>query len=50
MTLVPANMSRLNFGPCKKNFLFLVPAKFFVFKNSPSRDYFHKQNFLQGPV
>jgi len=32
MVLVPANMLRLNFGPCKKKNLFLVPAKFFFLK------------------
>jgi len=26
-----------------------VPAKLFVFGNSPWRDYFQKQNILQGP-
>ena len=31
MVLVPANMPRLSFGRCKKEILFLVPAKFFVF-------------------
>ena len=31
MVLVPANMSLLSFGPCKKKILFLVPVKFFVF-------------------
>jgi len=31
IALVPANMARLSFGPCKKKNLFLVPAKFFVF-------------------
>jgi len=48
MVLVPANMPRFGFSPCK---LFLVPAKYFtfensplyfVFENSPSRDYFQK--------
>jgi len=31
MVVVPANMSRLSFGPCKKKNLILVPTKFFVF-------------------
>jgi len=31
MIVVPANMPRLSFGPCKKKKLILVPAKFFVF-------------------
>jgi len=31
MVLVPANMSRLSFDPCKIKILFFVPAKFFVF-------------------
>jgi len=31
IALVPANMARISFGPCKKKILFLVPAKFFVF-------------------
>ena len=31
IALVPANMFRLSFGPCKKKNLFLVPANFFVF-------------------
>jgi len=26
-----------------------VPAKYFTFENSPWRDYFQKQNILQGP-
>ena len=43
MVLVPANMPRFDFSPCKKKVLFLVPAKFFVSENSPStRDYFKK--------
>jgi len=50
MVLVPANMPRLSFDPCKKKKFVLVPAKIFVFENSPWRDYFKKQNFLQGPV
>jgi len=34
-----------------QNILFFkqVPAKNFVSENSPWRDYFKKQNFLQGP-
>ena len=31
MVLVPANMSRLSFGPCKKKICFLVSAKKFCF-------------------
>ena len=42
MVIVPANMSRFGFSPCKKKLLFLVPAKYFVFENSPSKDYFQK--------
>jgi len=38
----PANMSRFGFSPCKFFLLFLVPAKYFVFENSP-------WNILQGP-
>jgi len=41
MVLVHANMPRFGFSPCKF-FLFLVPAKYFVFENSPCRDYFQK--------
>jgi len=60
MVLVPANMSRLSFGPCKKK-LFLVPAKFFVFKIVPGgtilnilknkkfcRDMFKKTKYFAG--
>jgi len=51
MVLVPANMSRLSFGPCKKkicfwslqNFLFFKITKFFV------GTCLKKQNILQGP-
>jgi len=51
-------MTRLSFGPCKKNcfwsrqnilFFKQVPAKKFVSENSPWRDYFKKQKILQGP-
>jgi len=35
-------MPRFGFSPCKFLLLFLVPAKYFVFENSPSRDYFQK--------
>ena len=49
MVVVPANMSRLSFGPCKFFFDF-GPCKIFCFFKSPSRDYFQKQIFLQGPV
>jgi len=35
MFLIPTNMLSLDFGPCKKKLLKNVPAKFFVFKNSP---------------
>jgi len=34
MILVPANMARFGFSPCKKK-LFLVPAKYFGFEISP---------------
>jgi len=40
MVLVRANMPRFGFSPCKFFLLFLVPAKYFTFENSPSRDYF----------
>ena len=39
MVLLPANMLRFGFSPCKYFLLFLVPAKYFVFEN---RDYFQK--------
>jgi len=48
MVLVPTNMSRFDFSPYNFLFLFLVPAKYFVFENSPSRDYSQKENILQG--
>ena len=44
MVLVLANMSRFGFSPCKTKLLFLVPAKYFVW-----RDCFQKQNILQVP-
>jgi len=48
MVLVSANMFRFGFNSCKKILLFLVSTKYFVFENSPSRDYSQKQNILQG--
>ena len=59
MVLVPANMSRLSFGPCKKKNCFWSLQNFLFFKIVPPgtifrnkffcRDLFKKQNILQGP-
>ena len=56
MVLVPANMPRLSFGPCKKkicfwslqNILFFkqVPAKSFVSENSPCNFFFYRDQNL----
>jgi len=42
MVVVPANMPRLSFGPCKKKGTILKNKKF-------CRDLFKNQNILQGP-
>ena len=59
VALVPANMTRLSFGPCKKKISFWSLQKFLFFKIVPPgtifrnkffcRDLFKKQNILQGP-
>jgi len=49
MVLVPANMPRFGFSPCKKKLLFLVSAKYFTFENSPSREgLFSKVKYFAG--
>ena len=49
MVLLPANMPRFSFSPCKKKLLFLVPAKYFVFESKIfCRDLFKIQKILQG--
>ena len=59
IALVPANMTRLSFGPCKKKICFWSLQNFLFFKIVPlgtifrnkffCRDLFKKQNILQGP-
>ena len=62
MVLVPANMSRLSFGPCKKKNCFWSLQNFLFFKIVPQnkkfcRDLFKKtkyfamtKNYKMGPV
>ena len=47
MVLVPANMSRLCFGPCKKKFVF-GPYKIFCFLNQSLQGLFSETNFFAG--
>ena len=46
MVSVPANTPRFGFSPCKKNLLFLVSAKCFVFKKQSLQGLFPKTKYF----